>query len=346
MDISSFAAATPPPSGDTDPGDLYVDLQSRTLWLGVDEAVNASGYELISDIVGVLAEIDAAELRANQYTDAQLLSRAPLASPVFTGDPRAPTPNAADNDTSLATTAWVKTALAAASSGQFVKGMVMMWSGALTGVPAGWALCDGNTVNGFTTPNLSNRFIFGASVGGKGVGATNPTTSVTTDLQGAFTPVITGYALTVANLPAHLHSFSDSFTTSSESVDHTHAFSDSFSGSTSSAGAHTHPIGYAETNVPDEGGWSYKAAGSDSSAYSGSAGLHAHTFSGSIGGNTGGRSAAHTHTGSVSGNTGNTGSGTAHTHGASAVAGHKHTITQLDLREAIPYYALAFIIKL
>jgi hypothetical protein len=35
-------------------------------------------------------------------------SRAPLASPVFTGDPQAPTPATADNDTSIATTAFVK----------------------------------------------------------------------------------------------------------------------------------------------------------------------------------------------------------------------------------------------
>jgi hypothetical protein len=35
-------------------------------------------------------------------------SRAPLANPVFTGDPQAPTPATADNDTSIATTAFVK----------------------------------------------------------------------------------------------------------------------------------------------------------------------------------------------------------------------------------------------
>lgn len=40
--------------------------------------------------------------------------RAPLASPVFTGDPQAPTPAAGDNDTSIATTAFVKTALSVA----------------------------------------------------------------------------------------------------------------------------------------------------------------------------------------------------------------------------------------
>ena len=36
------------------------------------------------------------------------LGGAPLASPVFTGDPRAPTPATADNDTSVATTAYVQ----------------------------------------------------------------------------------------------------------------------------------------------------------------------------------------------------------------------------------------------
>jgi Collagen triple helix repeat (20 copies) len=43
-------------------------------------------------------------------------SRAPLNAPVFTGDPRAPTPTAGDNDTSIATTAFVAAAMAAAAS--------------------------------------------------------------------------------------------------------------------------------------------------------------------------------------------------------------------------------------
>src|SRR5215471_5059198 len=42
---------------------------------------------------------------------------APLADPVFTGDPQAPTPTAGDNDTSIATTAFVRTALTAAAIG-------------------------------------------------------------------------------------------------------------------------------------------------------------------------------------------------------------------------------------
>jgi hypothetical protein len=41
-------------------------------------------------------------------------SRAALASPIFTGDPKAPTPTAGDNDTSIATTAFVTAAVAGA----------------------------------------------------------------------------------------------------------------------------------------------------------------------------------------------------------------------------------------
>jgi hypothetical protein len=334
MDISVFA--TPPPAADTDPGDLYCDLQSRTLWLGVEEAVDPAGAVLISDIVALQAAIDAAETDANNYTNTQVALRAPLASPVFTGDPRAPTPAAADNDTSIATTAWVRTFVGAGSSSQFVTGMIMMWSGALTGVPAGWKLCDGTS----GTPNLSNRFIFGASVGGKAVGAVNPNTSVDTDLKGAFTPEITGYALTVANLPAHSHTFSDSFTTGAESANHTHSFSDT----SSSAGAHAHTSSSGHPFVVEVGGGG--GQGTSGSGFStvgatNTTGAHTHTVSGT----TGYRSDAHTHSGSISGTTSNAGSGTSHTHGAKAVASHFHTITSLNMREAMPYYALAFIMK-
>ena len=44
------------------------------------------------------------------------LGAAPLASPVFTGDPQAPTPAVGDNDTSIATTAFVGSAITAAGT--------------------------------------------------------------------------------------------------------------------------------------------------------------------------------------------------------------------------------------
>ena len=48
----------------------------------------------------------------------------------------------------------------------FVRGMIMMWSGAANQIPSGWALCNGQ--NG--TPPLQDRFIVGAG-GSYAVGA-------------------------------------------------------------------------------------------------------------------------------------------------------------------------------
>ena len=45
----------------------------------------------------------------------QVNTKAPIASPTFTGDPTAPTPAAGDNDTSIATTAFVNTAIQSTS---------------------------------------------------------------------------------------------------------------------------------------------------------------------------------------------------------------------------------------
>lgn len=42
------------------------------------------------------------------------------------------------------------------------KGTILMWSGAKTAIPTGWALCDGLTHSGVATPNLQNKFILGA----------------------------------------------------------------------------------------------------------------------------------------------------------------------------------------
>lgn len=39
-----------------------------------------------------------------------------------------------------------------------ISGMVLLWSGSVTNIPGGFALCDGN--NG--TPDLRNRFVKGA----------------------------------------------------------------------------------------------------------------------------------------------------------------------------------------
>lgn len=59
----------------------------------------------------------------------------PIDSPTFTGDPKAPTPNPGDNDTSIATTAYVQAALAGIGS-VFPAGTEMLFH--QTAAPTGW----------------------------------------------------------------------------------------------------------------------------------------------------------------------------------------------------------------
>ncbi len=70
------------------------------------------------------------------------------------------------------------------------KGAIMMWSGAVGNIPAGWALCDG--ANG--TPNLSGRFVVGYEAGREdyAVGQTGGKESVTLTAE-------------QSGLPAHTH---------------------------------------------------------------------------------------------------------------------------------------------
>lgn len=72
-------------------------------------------------------------------------------------------------------------------------GGIILWSGATNQIPDGWALCDGRTVNGRTTPDLRGRFVVGVgSLMGDtyNVGGTGGTNKV---------------KLTVAEMPSHSH---------------------------------------------------------------------------------------------------------------------------------------------
>jgi hypothetical protein len=61
----------------------------------------------VGNVAGVSPTNTAAVIPTTVLTDALAL-KAPLASPVFTGNPQAPTPLVTDGDTSVATTAFVK----------------------------------------------------------------------------------------------------------------------------------------------------------------------------------------------------------------------------------------------
>jgi len=102
-------------------------------------------------------------------------------------------------------TAESMTASSSVTAGSFVGGGtipvggIIMWSGSVTSIPSGWALCDGSN----STPDLRNRFVVGAS---SGTGDTTyPGLSVDATGGSADAAIVT-----------HTHSFSgsDSFSSS------------------------------------------------------------------------------------------------------------------------------------
>ncbi len=83
-------------------------------------------------------------------------------------------------------------------------GSIMIWSGADTTVPTGWAICTGQVVGGYTTPDLRDRFVLGAG-GGYGPNVSGGSTT--------FTPTasltVADHALTTAEIPSHSHSYTE-----------------------------------------------------------------------------------------------------------------------------------------
>jgi microcystin-dependent protein len=133
-------------------------------------------------------------------------------------------------------------ALQTALTARLPAGVITMWSGSVATIPSGWVICDGT--NG--TPDLRNRFIVGAG-STYAVGATGGSTAAsTTSSNGAHTHTGTtgGHALTVAEMPAHTHTYRGATITGGGS-DPDGSGTTFETGNTSSAGsgdAHTHTI--------------------------------------------------------------------------------------------------------
>lgn len=172
----------------------------------------------------------------------------PFNNAALTGVPTAPTAAVGTNTTQIATTAFVQAALPA--------GVIVMWSGSIASIPAGWALCNG--AGG--TPDLRDRFIVGAG-SSYAVGATGGANTVTLD---------------VSQIPSHNHSG----TTGNQSNDHTHGGS----GTTSAI-----DINHTHNGSGTTGGFSNDHTHSGTTASENQ--NHTHTFSGA----TGGQSADHSH---------------------------------------------------
>ncbi len=135
-------------------------------------------------------------------------------------------------------------------------GSIVMWSGSIANIPAGWALCDGT--NG--TPNLQNRFVVGAG-DSYAVGATGGADSVT---------------LTESQIPAHNHVASSGNAGSHNHTGSTDSDSHNHSGSTSSD-SHNHSFSLYNFGSGQNKPSSYNATNHDTN-YSTSSDTHSHSF--------------------------------------------------------------------
>jgi len=308
-----------PPPGSAKPGNLYADLQSRTLWLGVDPSIDPAQAVLVSDIISLTDAIVEAEAEAKGYTDTQMLTRAPLVHHHVAAD-------ITDFDEAVADAALSVPGL------QWVRGMIMMYSGSLaeigSGGLAGWSLCDGS--NG--TPDLRDRFVLGA--GNLPIGGLNDAKAINTAAGGAHTHTIDGTALATAHMPYHSHGgitgyFSNdhqhyvSGNTSDQSTNHTHALTLNgrnfmeYVGGSGGQGTTGGGMGQvANTNWNDRG--------------------HYH----SVNFWSGGQSANHYHAIPAEGG------GAAHTHSMGSGGDHAHSISAGTLRDGLGYAVLAYIMKL
>ncbi len=322
MDVTQFNQPAP---GTTQPGDLYVDLESRSLWLGVDSAVDETGSVLISDIEAMLAHDAQMLADAKTYTDAQILTRAPTSH----------THTAAQITNFTPAVQGVVNAMPGLS---FVRGMVMMYSGPLTDIGVneltGWALCDGRvaaSLPGGKTPNLKDHFIIGA--GNLLPGDNNDLVIANPDTAdaGSHTHTVGGTSLTTGMLPVHAHGVG-----TYKVVDNTDP-----------AGAHGHPT---RLSVASQGSSGQDTTGGFQLLNNALSNLPAHTSTtpGSGAGDQIGMSPTHTHpiNSVVSGTSANAGNNETHTHTLSGEAAHKHAIDRAAIRNAIAWYTLAYIIKL
>lgn len=203
-----------------------------------------------------------------------------------------------DNSAAVATTSMVHSVLP--------RGIIMMWSGSVSTIPPGWALCNG--ANG--TPNLVGQFIVGAGISGSNYVPGNTGGNNFVILDGL-------------QLPSHFHTVA--LTGNTESAGgHIHgATSTSTSNATITDPGHNHPINVVQGGLGGQDSPTRALAGSQNTgtATTGISVSVATTTNTSLT-----AAAAHTHNLNLSATT--------------SVAGQNSAV---DIRP--PYYALCYIMK-
>lgn len=137
-------------------------------------------------------------------------------------------------------------------------GAIVMWSGSVDGIPAGWAVCNGQTVGTFTTPNLVNQFILGADPNAPGDG--------------------TGEAVGSSGPPdSHTHQFTVDTQVTTDGQDGGHWHGMLLGGRTLSYTTGDESVNVV-TGVLDMDSNSYVYSGYSNTYEATSQGLHSHTF--------------------------------------------------------------------
>lgn len=89
------------------------------------------------------------------------------------------------------------------------KGGIIMWGGLTSNIPKGWVLCDGKSKNGIETPDLTDKFVIGASTSYQNTAVTTVkgTTVSCISSKGGTTTISRSKTckLTEAHIPAHNH---------------------------------------------------------------------------------------------------------------------------------------------
>jgi hypothetical protein len=163
-------------------GTLATAAQPNITSVGTLSSLSVSGA-----ITGTLAT----SAQPNVTSVGTLASLSVSGTSALSGEVTAPTAANGAANTQVATTAFVSNSL----SNILPSGVIVMWSGSVASIPAGWLLCNGS--NG--TPDLRDRFVVGA-------GSTyNP--AATGGSANAIVVSHTHSATSVVTDPGHAHSY-------------------------------------------------------------------------------------------------------------------------------------------
>ena len=202
------------------------------------------------------------------------------------------------------------------SYSNFPIGGIIMWSGLINAIPDRWALCDGQ--NG--TPDLRNKFIFGASNSSQ-MNTTGGASSTTTSTSGSHTHngAVGSTSLTLSQIPSHRHNFNDVWLIADDVYGTTH-----LDGSTGrpARDANGNPADFFAMVGPSYGQYPLIRAYNDNNLDGGTNDNGIYT---------------------IANKTEYVGSGQAHTHSFTidTTGNHTHSVSTMP-----PYYALAFIMRM